>query len=139
MNGVLADVNVQGHLPYLTQRLRSLAEWEIVNQEPHLAFVTFRDLGLNPRMEDRALWEYCQANGWVLFTEDRNKDGPNSIESALNDSWRTGCLPVLTLANKDRFERSSEYADRVAKALAEILFDIRYYKICDQPRIYLPQ
>ena len=33
-----------------------------------LTLATFPDLGLDRHMNDRELWNYCQANDWVLFT-----------------------------------------------------------------------
>jgi hypothetical protein len=138
MRGLLADVNVQGHLQYLRHRLEALELWTVITCLG-LRFVTMRDLGLPRDLDDRALWIHCQAGGWVLFTENRNHDGPDSLEQTLSDSWRDGHLPVLTLASKTRFEHSREYADRVATDLAELLFDIVQLDYAAPPRIYLPR
>lgn len=76
----------------------------------------------------------------MLFTENRNADGPDSLDATLADSWRTGHLPVLTLANKGKFYHSREYAERVASDVAELLLGIAVdgqYR--DQPRIYVPR
>ncbi len=78
---------------------------EIVT-EMGLTLVTFPDLGLDPHMIDRDLWNYCQANDWVLFTENRNREDENSLRATIQDSWQHGHLPVLTLANKGKFENS---------------------------------
>ena len=74
MRGLLADVNIQGHLPYLRRLVQTLDEWPLVAGF-NLDFATFADLGLAPRLDDRSLWNYCQQHGWVLFTENRNDDG----------------------------------------------------------------
>src|SRR5262245_32986237 len=102
MPGLLADVNVQGHLPYLVRLLEGLGLLEIL-VEMNIALVTFPDLGLDRRVKDRELWNYCQANRWVLFTENRNHEDKDSLNATLQDSWRAGHLPVLTLANKGKF------------------------------------
>jgi hypothetical protein len=47
--------------------------------------------------------------------------------------------PVLTLANKGRFEHSPDYAKRVATDVAELLFGIAQGEYRDQPRIYVPR
>jgi hypothetical protein len=138
MRGLLADVNVQGHLAYLRTRLQTLDLWPVL-AELRLDLVTFSNLHLASNLEDRALWTFCQQQGWVLFTENRNHDGPHSLEATLTDSWRTGHLPVLTLANKSKFEQSREYADRVATDVAELLFGVEYGDYRDQPRIYVPR
>jgi hypothetical protein len=138
MQGLLADVNVQGHLPYLGRLLDALGLSRII-MALNLRLVTFRDLQLAPDLDDRVLWEHCQHDGWVLLTENRNHDGPNSLQATLTDSWQRGCLPVLTLSDKRRFEYDRLYADRVATDVAELLFGIAQEKqYCDQPRIWVP-
>jgi len=138
MRGLLADVNVQGHLPYLCRLMAQLDEWPVV-AALELEFATFANLSLDSRLNDRSLWSYCQHEGWVLFTENRRADEPDSLETTLADSWKPGCLPVLTLANKGKFEHSAAYAKRVATDIAELMFDITVGDRCDQARIYVPR
>jgi hypothetical protein len=121
MPGLLADVNVQGHLPYLKRLIEGLGLWEI-RAELDIRFVTFPDCGLDRHLNDRDLWSYCQENDRVLFTDDRNHEDEDSLEATLQDSWHPGHLPILTLANKGKFENSEIYATRVAEAVAELLF-----------------
>ena len=137
MPGLLADVNVQGHLPYLRQLLETLELWPVL-AELNVAFVTFADLEPPRGLDDRTLWNHCQRDGWVLFTENRNDDGPDSLQATLDDSWRIGLLPIFTLANKGRFEHDPVYAQRVAIDVAELLFGIEQGEYLDLPRIYLP-
>ncbi len=75
---------------------------------------------------------------WVLFTDNRNQEGPDSLNAVILDSWREGCLPVLTLANKIKFESSNAYARRVAGDVATLLFDVFTLGVRNQPRIYVP-
>jgi hypothetical protein len=139
MQGLLADVNVQGHLVYIQKRLLpSLGLWAVI-AELGLRFVTFNDLVIPPDIEDRTLWNLCQVQGWVLFTENRNNDGPDSLQQTLFDSWREGLLPVFTLANKSRFDHDRDYAARVATDIANLLFDIATGQYRDQPRIWVPR
>jgi len=138
MRGLLADVNVQGHLPYLRRLLDLLGLWAVL-AELRLELVTFADLGFPRDLDDRSLWSRCQRDGWVLFTENRNHDGADSLEATLTDSWRNGQLPVLTLANKGRFEHSRAYAQQVAEDVAELLFGVAQNEYRDQPRIYVPR
>ena len=90
--------------------------------EVGLTLETLPDRGLSPRLDDRALWNYCQQHQFVLFTDNRNHEGENSLEATIQDSWHQGQLPVLTLANKGRFENSELYAARVAQDIADLLF-----------------
>jgi hypothetical protein len=138
MRGLLADVNVQGHLPYLRQLLEALGLW-VVLAELTIGFATFPDLDLPRDLDDRSLWIRCHQDGWVLFTENRNDEDADSLQATLADSWREGCLPVLTLANKGRFENSTEYARRVAIDVAELLFGIAHGEYRDRARIFVPR
>lgn len=138
MRGLLADVNVQGHSLYLRRLLETLDLWGVL-AELHLDFATFTDLQLPRDLDDRSLWNRCQQEGWVLFTENRNNEDDNSLQATLTDSWRIGCLPILTLANKGTFEHSASYAKRVAIDVAELLFGIAHEEYRDQPRIFVPR
>ncbi len=104
-----------------------------------LRLATFPDLGLSRYLDDRSIWNHCQQNGWVLFTENRNDDGPDSLFATLKESWNDGCLPVVTLANKGTFENSDAYATKVTEQIAEILVDVADGKCREQPRIYVPR
>lgn len=137
MRGLLADVNIQGHATYLQRLLIRLDLWAVL-VELKIEFATFGDLGLRSDLDDRSLWEYRQTQEWVLFTENRNHDGPDSLEATLVDSWRPGNLPVLTLANKGAFERETSYAECVAVDIAELLFDIAGEQYRDRPRLFVP-
>jgi hypothetical protein len=138
MQGLVADMNVQGHLPYLRYLLEALDLWTVLI-ELNLRLVTFPDLQLARDLDDRPLWNRCQQNGWVLFTENRNDDGPDSLQATLTDSWQWGHLPVLTLSSKRRFEHDRRYAERVATDVADLLFGIAQQEYRDQPRIYVPR
>ena len=138
MPGLLADVNLQGHLPYLGRLMDGLGLLEVL-VELGLTLTRFPDLGLDRHMNDRELWNHCQANGWVLFTDNRNHEDENSLGVTMQDSWREGCLPVVTLANKGRFENSESYATKVAEVVADILVTVFLDGIRDQPRIFVPR
>jgi hypothetical protein len=137
MPGLLADVNVQGHLPYLERLIKGLDLLDIL-RSVNITFQTFADCGLNPRMKDRELWNYCQAHELVLFTDNRNHEDEDSLNATIQDSWQEGHLPVLTLANKGKFEHSESYASRVASDVATLLYSILHENVRNQSRIIVP-
>lgn len=137
MPGLLADVNVQGHLPYLVRLINEIGVLDLLT-DIGITFETFPDRGLQPHMKDRELWNYCQANQLVLFTDNRNHEDENSLNATIQDSWQEGQLPVLTLANKGRFENSAEYATRVANDVANLLFSMFHENVRNQLRIFVP-
>jgi hypothetical protein len=138
MRGLLADVNVQGHLSYLCRLLETLELLPIL-ADMQLDFATFPQLEIPQNLDDRHLWNYCQQHCWVLFTANRNHEGPNSLQATLADSWQTGHLPVLTISNMGKFEHSPEYAQRVAKDVADLMFGIAQQEYRDQGRIFVPR
>ncbi len=84
MRGLLADVNVQRHALVLRHRLEALDLWPVL-VEMGLTVATFRDVELARDLDDRAIWTFCQREGWVLFTENRN-DGVDSLHAVLTGS-----------------------------------------------------
>jgi hypothetical protein len=138
MPGLLVDVNVQGHLPYLRRMMEKVGVLDLV-EGFGLALQRFPDVGLDRHINDRMLWHYCQANGWVLFTDNCNDESADSLHATIQDSWREGHLPVITLANKGRFERSEVYALAVAEEVADVLVRLFYDQVRDQPRLFVPR
>lgn len=137
MRGLLADVNLQGHLPYLRRLMEQIGVLEVLT-EMDISLAMFPDVGLERDIRDRNLWSFCQKNDWVLFTDNRNHESPDSLNATLEDSWHAGLLPVFTLANKSRFENSISYAKRVAEDVAEQLVVAFVDRIREQARIYVP-
>jgi hypothetical protein len=137
IRGLLAEINSQKHLFYLQVSIerQGLGQFLV---DLGLQMETVRGLGIDPGLDDRSLWNFCQAEGWVLFTDDRNDDGPDSLQSTMNDSWRPGLLPILTPSRKQRLEFDRDYRDLVANHVAELLIDIASGDYRDQPRIYVP-
>jgi hypothetical protein len=139
MRGVLADANVDGLLSYL-RRVLEQSKLLAVLKPTTIEFATLSDLSLSRVLSDREIWEYCQKEGWILFTDNRNHQGTDSLEETLQTRWKTGSLPVVTLANKMRFQREADYVQRVADDLAELLCGIILdAKYCDERRIYVPR
>jgi hypothetical protein len=138
MRGLLADVNLQGHLPYVRHLLEASDLSSLLDQL-NVEFATFPDLNLSRQIDDRKLWNFCQDDGWVLFTNDRKMVGVDSLEATLRDSWHPGMLPVITLSNRVSFESNPEYASRAVHDIAQILFDLAVHTADrDRARIYVP-
>jgi hypothetical protein len=135
--GMLADVNVQGHLQFIRGRLAKLGLLPVL-VESGIQLKTFPELHINPDIDDRSLWNLCQREGWVLFTEDRNDEGRDSLQSTLADSHQMASLPVLTISSKQMFEHHAGYRDRVAKSIAEVLFGLQQGEYLGSSRIYVP-
>ena len=138
MKGLLTDINVQGLLPAVEMHLAELGYTEVL-RSIGLRFYTFPDLGLNATMGDREVWLFCQAEGLVLLTDNRNKEDDSSLQATLNDSLRVDSIPVLTPGDKQRFQNDRVYQRSVVEGIAEVLFSVTLEtKYLGIGRIFLP-
>ncbi|MGH7140160.1 MAG: DUF5615 family PIN-like protein [Pirellulales bacterium] len=135
MTGILADANIEGHVEFLFDLLTSDA-WIEFWQALGIRYATFEAIGLTADAADDVVWQACQDNGYVLVTSNRNQKGANSLEATIRDRTACDSLPVLTLADAERFRNDREYAELVVASLLEILFDIDTYR--GAGRLYLP-
>lgn len=104
-----------------------------------VTFVPNRPSRQSAAIDDRSLWGFCQRDAWVLFTENRNAAGADSLQQTLADLWQPGRLPVITLANKTEFEHNADYRKQVATDVAELLFGLTTGDYRDESRIYVPR
>lgn len=138
VRGLLADANLTGHFRYLLRLLEKL-DLAPVFAELSMQFLSLEEAGLPWDIDDRSLWRFCQQEGWVLYTANRNAAGTDSLQQTLDDSWHAGCLPLVTLANKIEFEHSADYRQRVAIDVAELLFGVAMGEYRGESRIYVPR
>ncbi len=104
MPGLLADVNVEGHLAMLVQRVEG-PTWREVWAALEVEVVTFASLGLARDVADATLWHECQRQQVVLITGNRNAEGPESLEATIRAFNTPDSLPILTLADPPRIFR----------------------------------
>ena len=135
MQGLLSDVNIQGHVQALARILES-PDWRDVWQYLKLTLRTFRDVGLPPYAPDSLVWRTCQEQQLVLLTANRNDDGPESLEAAIRGDSTPTSLPVFTVADPERVATSREYATRVVERMLVSLLDID--RVRGTGRLYLP-
>ena len=101
MKGILADHNADGHLEVLLRRLLS-DDWREMWNELDVPVLTFAQLGLPPDADDATLWRTCQREHVILITNNRNAEGPESLQHVIHTETTSVCLPVFTLANAER-------------------------------------
>ena len=135
MRGIVADVNIEGHVTRLVELLES-GEWADYWPYMNVALVTFAGIGLEPHDPDRDVWRACQRESLVLITANRNDDGPDSLAATIAEENEPSSLPVLTISNALQVLRSAEYAVRVATRLIDYLLEIDAHR--GTGRLYLP-
>lgn len=135
MTGILADVNIQGHVDLLMDLVRS-DEWIEFWQFLELTYVRFGDVALADDASDADIWQLCQDQGYVLVTSNRNRDSADSLEATIRSRGTSDSLPVLTLADPERLRNDRQYAGRVVVSLIQTLLDLDAVR--GAGRLYLP-
>ncbi len=135
MPRIMADHNVEGHLDAILDFLRS-ETWQEFWEEAAVTAVSFGGLGLERNTADSLLWQICQSQEIVLFTGNRNREGPDSLEEAIRLFNRADSLPVITLGDPERFGHDRTYADKAAVKLLDYLLHLDHYR--GAGRLYVP-
>jgi hypothetical protein len=133
---LLADEHCETHLAALVQTCRS-PRWREIWDGIGAAIHTFESAHISRAIPDGELWTWCQRNGHVLITANRNEDSPTSLETTIRTRGTAASLPVLTLANSDRILKDSAYGERAAVRLMEILLDLDSLR--GTGRLFLPR
>ncbi len=132
---LLADVNIEGHV----RRLAALMQtdyWRELWDHLHLRLVTFATVGLAPKEMDSQVWQTCQQQQLYLLTNNRNDDGPDSLEATIRSKNTITSLPVFTLSDADRIFHSKDYAQHVVESLFDYL--LRVDTLRGTGRLFLP-
>jgi hypothetical protein len=135
MRGILADINIQGHLAILL-RVWESEEWREIWEHLALSLHTFEEWGLEQNTPDDVIWRECQARQVVLLTANRNDDGPDSLEATIRNHNAPSSLPVFTFANAARIQHESRYAGQVAIKLLQYFLEID--SVRGAGRMYVP-
>src|SRR5262245_57069916 len=98
--------------------------WRDVWDHLDLRSLQFQDIGLSPSDTDDRVWQVCQQKVLYLLTNNRNDEGPDSLEATIRAHGTDTSLPVFTLADVDRIFHSKNYAERVTESLFDQLLRI---------------
>jgi hypothetical protein len=132
---LLADVNIQGHIEIMVKRMQS-EPWLGFWNHLQLSCVSFTEVGLSPTDSDAVIWQRCQERRVFLLTNNRNDDGPDSLEATIRTCNAPQSLPVFTIGDAERLNNEREYSDRVIWGLLEYLLEID--NLLGTGRLFLP-
>jgi hypothetical protein len=132
---ILLDENIDGYADYLSRLLFS-SEWNEISSFLGIRILTLPQAGLASGTPDDQLWDFCQDRQFYLLTDNRNQEGPDSLEGMIRTRDLANGLPMFTISDIQRFRSDRAYAEAVASKLIEYLFDAA--KIAGTGRLYLP-
>ncbi|BAY10029.1 DUF5615 family PIN-like protein [Calothrix sp. NIES-2098] len=128
----LVDHNLEGHALLLLGNISSQGWLDILT----IRFMTFEEVALPITSDDRAVWQFAQANQMILLTANRSMKGKNSLEEVIREENTSTSLPVVTIGNADRVLSDPDYRNRCVDRLIEIIFDIDDYR--GSRRLFIP-
>jgi hypothetical protein len=100
-----------------------------------LRIVTFREVMLAIKSDDRLIWRFAQAQGMILLTANRNMEAPDSLEQTIREENTPSSLPVLTIGSLDRFGEP-HYRERCYLRLLDIVLYLDDY--LGAGRLFIP-
>ena len=122
MSGLLADEHADAHLRTLVQVCNG-PRWRDIWTALNVHTYGFADFKLAQGVSDLALWQFCQAEGLLLVTANRNGRGSDSLDVTIRTHGIATSLPVLTIADERLMLVDRSYAERAGIRLLEILLE----------------
>ena len=135
MIALLPDANVERQCAFLAMRMQAPA-WRDFWDHLQIRLLTFAEAGLQREDSDAVVWQLCQNQQLILLTNNRNDDGPDSLEATIRSRNTATSLPVFTFGDADRILQSTPYADKVVVSLFDQL--LRLDELRGTGRLYLP-
>jgi predicted nuclease of predicted toxin-antitoxin system len=135
VKGILADINIQGHMDVLMKIARA-EPWKLFWDDLRLQYLHFSDVGLAQASLDSLVWDTCQRHELVLLTDNRNENDPDSLEATIRARNSPASFPVVTIGNVPHLRQSRAYADRIIDKLFDFL--MRMDSLRGTGRLYVP-
>jgi len=135
MPKIMADHNVEGHVDALL-RIWTAPPWNDFWKQLGCDVESFARQGIAPDTSDAKLWRFCQQQGIVLITGNRNAEGDESLEETIRECRTDETIPVLTIGNPARILTDRSYAEDVAERILEYIVDLESLRGIG--RLYVP-
>jgi hypothetical protein len=132
---LLADENIEGQVARLADEMCG-DYWRQYWDDLKLCTVRFADVGLAKGSPDSVLWHECQRQELYLLTDNRNGDGPDSLEATIRHHNKPDSLPIFTFSDSKKILQSRSYLDRVVESLYDQL--LRLDTLKGTGRLFLP-
>lgn len=128
----LIDHNIEKHGKILSDMLVQQGWFSLIP----VGVVTFAEIDLTIDSGDRQVWRTAQKHHLILITANRRMIGEDSLEQVLREENTLHSLPVLTMADSNRFLNDSVYRDRCVIRIMDIVFNIE--NLMGSKRLFIP-
>ena len=119
---ILLDNDLTGNGIFIEEGLKETGWSELIRVE----FKRLRDYGLPANLPDQDIWRFVQTHRFLLVTNNRNSEDETSLQATMRRENTLDSLPIITVSDKNALIQS-DYRQRVAHRLAEIIVDLENY------------
>ena len=119
---ILLDNDLTGNGIFIEEGLKETGWSELIRVE----FKRLRDYGLPANLPDQDIWRFVQTHRFLLITNNRNNEDETSLQATMRRENTLDSLPIITVSDKNALIQS-DYRQRVAHRLAEIIVDLENY------------
>jgi hypothetical protein len=119
---ILIDQDLLGYDVFIAEGLRETG-WDQLIQ---FRFQWPRDYGLPANLPDQDIWRFVQTHRLLLVTNNRNDEDETSLQATMRRENTLTSWPIRTVSDKNALIQT-DYRQRVAHQLAEILVDFENY------------
>jgi hypothetical protein len=131
MIALLSDHDIEWHAS-LIWSIFTVEQWRALGVA---SLSTMLEVGLDPEDSDREIWQFCQKQGLLLLTGNRNMDGPDSLGQTIEDLNGPGALPVLTIGVRERV-LDAAYREDCVYRIADIVTELD--RVRGTGRLFIP-
>ncbi len=131
MISIMLDNDIAGYRDLFDGTLHS-AGW---HEYRLIEFISMDEAGIAVDARDSEIWRFCQQQGFLLLTANRNLDDDSSLEQTLRQENTPDSLPVITVSAPQRIVEP-EYRARCIHALIGIVLDLE--NCLGAARLYIP-
>ena len=128
---ILIDQDLLGYDVFIAEGLKETG-WDQLIQ---FQFQWPRDYSLPANLPDQEIWRFVQERHLMLITNNRNDDDETSLQATMRRENTLASWPIITVSDKNALIQS-DYRQRVAHRLAEIIVDLENY--LGAGRIFVP-
>ena len=120
---VLLDRDLDGEDKYFEAGMKETG-WDRLLT---ISFKRFRDFAIPDNETDREVWRFVQHQGFLLITNNRNRDDDTSLQATMERENTPESLPIITISRKEDLKQS-EYRQEVITRLADIIIYLDDYR-----------
>ena len=120
----MSDHDITGLVGQMFAFLNADESWSQMLRDADVRLLRFADVGLDTDAADEDVRSICVQEDIVLITGNRNQESETSLNATLRRELDATAVPVLTVADVQRFSRDSTYREDASITALQYLTEI---------------